>query len=236
MLETKVRINGMTPVDYAAQWGCDPAYDKPPRRKGDGYLFYNFGSEHPTPERVTRFLGAIDRTIAARQQAVDVLGKDEAATDVANLTALREYVAGLIPTDDRPDFYKLDGFTQGYITAALWAETDESDPETGGDPFDQNYSHADIATETLVQMVADCAKFQADNRADLEAAYPLIVTRGGTPEEYAGHDFWLTRRGHGSGFWDGDWPGEIGGRLTKASKAFRDCYLYVGDDGKIYAD
>ena len=25
-----------------------------------------------------------------------------------------------------------------------------------------------------------------------------------------GHDFWLTRNGHGAGFWDGDWPENFG--------------------------
>ena len=42
-----------------------------------------------------------------------------------------------------------------------------------------------------------------------------------------------SREGHGCGFWDGDWPitGDI---LTKASEAYGEMYLYVGDDGKIY--
>ena len=35
----------------------------------------------------------------------------------------------------------------------------------------------------------------------------------------AGHDFWLTRNGHGAGFWDGDWP-KYGEMFTKISKGF----------------
>ncbi len=51
----------------------------------------------------------------------------------------------------------------------------------------------------------------------------------------AGHDFWLTRCGHGAGFWDGDWPEPAASVLTEASKEFGNVDLYVGDDGQIYA-
>ena len=35
----------------------------------------------------------------------------------------------------------------------------------------------------------------------------------------AGHDFWLTRNGHGAGFWDGDWP-KYGDMFTKIAESF----------------
>jgi hypothetical protein len=116
----------------------------------------------------------------------------------------------------------LDTFTKQYIITALWSSNDESTPE-GGDPMDKNYSIEDIGPETLAKMVADCAKFQADNAEDIASD----LSR-------AGHDFWLTRNGHGAGFWDGDWP-EAGDRLTEACKAYGEVTLYVGDDGKVYA-
>ena len=46
------------------------------------------------------------------------------------------------------------------------------------------------------------------------------------------HDFWLTRNGHGTGFWDGDYP-ETGDRLTELAKKFGECNLYVTDDNEI---
>jgi hypothetical protein len=52
----------------------------------------------------------------------------------------------------------------------------------------------------------------------------------------AGHDFWLTRNGHGAGFWDGEWYKEVGERLTKASKAFGEVNIYVGDGDLIYCN
>ena len=48
------------------------------------------------------------------------------------------------------------------------------------------------------------------------------------------HDFWLTRQGHGAGFWDGVYPDEIGDKLTEISNDFRELYIYVGDDGQLY--
>ena len=45
---------------------------------------------------------------------------------------------------------------------------------------------------------------------------------------------WLTRNGHGAGFWDGDWPEPVASRLTKSAKRFGSFDLYVGDDGKVH--
>lgn len=106
----------------------------------------------------------------------------------------------------------MDQFTKAYIEAALWSSMD-----------DDGYSFEcrDIAPDCMAKMVADCQKFQAEN--DLSE---------GTDKQ-AGHDFWLTRNGHGAGFWDGDWP-ETGDKLTEASKAYGEVYLYVGEDGRIY--
>ncbi len=118
---------------------------------------------------------------------------------------------------------KLDEFTTAYIACALWAETDGTDDQ-GGDPLDKNYGPEDINQECLAAMVADCEKFQHDNVDDYWACCAMT----------AGHDFWLTRNGHGAGFWDGDWPEPEAARLTDASKVFGEVDLYVGDDGKIY--
>jgi len=88
----------------------------------------------------------------------------------------------------------LDTFTKAYIEAALWTSTDESTPE-GGEPMDANYGITDLAPETLERIKADCASFQGQH---LEDNHDDVAQ--------AGHDFWLTRNGHGAGFWDGDWP------------------------------
>ena len=116
----------------------------------------------------------------------------------------------------------MDRFTSWYVRCALWASMDESE-ESGGRPMDESYTVADLAPQALAGMLADCARFQAE-QAELIAA----------DVERAACDFWLTRNHHGAGFWDGDWPEEVGEKLTAASHAYPECSLYVGDDGRVY--
>ena len=107
---------------------------------------------------------------------------------------------------------------KGYVTAMLWTEEDN----IGGDK-DIN----DFALETIEQIKGDISNFY-------DVSYKLLNE---TPDDYsleqAGHDFWLTRNGHGVGFWDRDLD-EIGDKLTAISKKFGESDLYVGDDGKLY--
>lgn len=131
----------------------------------------------------------------------------------------------------------MDDFTEAYIRTALWSTNDESDPETGGEPLDSNYTAEDIAPNSVAKMTADCEKFQTDNADTLAAAIATGEVRCGPDFDaigHAGHDFWLTRNGHGAGFWDGDWPEPHATQLDRAAKAFGDVTLYVGDDGLIY--
>ena len=107
-------------------------------------------------------------------------------------------------------------FLDAYITAALWSSTDYD-----GVPLDE--TPHELHQDTLAKMKADCLAFQVRNADDLK----------GIPYDLAGHDFWLTRNGHGAGFWDKGY-GEVGDRLTKACKAFPEVDLYVGDDGFIH--
>ncbi len=120
----------------------------------------------------------------------------------------------------------LDAFTRAYIEAALWSTNDESD-ERGGEPMDANYDIYDIEPDTLAKLAADCAKFQAENAADLA----LYNHPQWTAAELGGHDFWLTRNGHGCGFWDRNdcLPEDAGQRLTDAAHAYGEVYLEVGD-------
>ena len=127
---------------------------------------------------------------------------------------------------------RLDAFTRAYVEAALWSTNDESD-ERGGEPLDKNYGVEDIAPETMELIVEDCADFQERFGRLIEDDDPKVVHGEYDRWEKAGHDFWLTREGHGAGFWDGDWP-KHGDELTEAAKSYGEFELYVGDDGAIY--
>jgi hypothetical protein len=119
----------------------------------------------------------------------------------------------------------MDRFTAAYIETALWSSTDDNDV-----PLDATYSTDDLAPETLREMNAECADFQAAS-ADLIAAACRVA---GYSEDLAGYDYWLTRNGHGVGFWCRDLE-EIGDALTQAAEAAGERWLYVGDDGLIYS-
>lgn len=109
-------------------------------------------------------------------------------------------------------------FVQGYIECLLWSSTDENN-----DSMDSKYSIDDFSEGALSQINKDCETFIKRAGALLDS-----IDAG-----LAGHDFWLTRNGHGCGFWSRG-TGFTGDRLTKISKSFCSLDPYVGDDGKLY--
>ena len=114
---------------------------------------------------------------------------------------------------------KMTDFLEQYLVTALWSSIDEKD-----NPFDDNYSIDDFSEEALKQADKDCDLF-------IEKAGDLL---NGFDDTDIAHDFWLTRQRHGAGFWDGDYPDEIGDKLTEIANDFRELYIYVGDDGQLY--
>jgi hypothetical protein len=115
----------------------------------------------------------------------------------------------------------LDSFTSAYIETALWSSTDDND-----NPLNLDYNQSDIALPTLDRMIQDCAEFQHYNAADIAKC---------ENSAQAGHDFWLTRNGHGGGFWDRG-LGDAGKRLTEASHTFGEFTLSVEDNGEIHGE
>lgn len=108
----------------------------------------------------------------------------------------------------------------------LWSSYNDND-----EPLDRNYSLDDISDSALKSIEKDCTTFMA--LASPFLAEENLLSRFDL-EEKAGHDFWLTRCGHGSGFWDGDWTEPAATVLTQIAKDFGNLDPYVGDDNKIY--
>lgn len=109
----------------------------------------------------------------------------------------------------------LDDFAQCYLEAAEWTLDDDA-REEGVNRW---------SPDALAEAVTDCAAFQRDNAADLDAT--------GASDGQHGHDLWLTRNRHGAGFWDRGY-GDAGERLTKAAHAMGERNAYAGDDGFLY--
>lgn len=101
----------------------------------------------------------------------------------------------------------------------LWSEIDHD-----GNPMDDNYGIEDIA---------DCEREKW--RFDIES-FVAVANEAGLladmEDSRIGHDFTLTRNGHGVGFWDRG-LGEVGDALTDLCETFGEVSAYVGDDGKI---
>ena len=117
----------------------------------------------------------------------------------------------------------LDDFTRAYIECALWCGVYPDAPDA--EPSDEYYLE-DLTPETLTTMREDCADFQHSHRQKLVDYYNM----GRSPDD-AGHDFWLTRNGHGAGFW-GRGLGELGDMLTDACKPYGERTLFAVD-GKV---
>lgn len=106
----------------------------------------------------------------------------------------------------------------GYLEAALWTEEEELGPSN---------IETDVSFEAKVDAYTDIKKFK-------QLAGELIA-QSGLDDEQIGHDLWLTRNGHGAGFWDRG-LGEIGDKLADIARGMGSKYAYVGDDGLIYID
>jgi hypothetical protein len=121
-------------------------------------------------------------------------------------------------------FFKLDAFTQSYIEAMYWTDCNCDSEELSEATFEE------LAPTALQTVIDDCADFQSANAPLLERAREAKDTY----DDYqAGHDFWLTRNGHGCGFWDRG-LGKVGDELTANSKPYGAVNLYRGDDGKVH--
>lgn len=131
----------------------------------------------------------------------------------------------------------LEEFQRGYKTAALWS-TSATHPQTGLDVNldDEDWPWADGEE---AKMDAEAKRFFDQHQGKLERyaeqITPLRDPSKGTAYDYAGHDFWLTRNGHGAGFWSRDIG--VGKSLASAcgwGTEYPEVDLYLGDDLKIY--
>lgn len=120
-------------------------------------------------------------------------------------------------------------------------DNNNTESELPEHPLDDHYTIRNIDIETIERMKRDCNDFY--NK------FSEYYHAHGWNDDRAAHDFWLTRNGHGAGFWSrtpdeldselyhGKSDDEIetaGEVLTKASKKYGEFNLYVGNDGLIH--
>lgn len=106
---------------------------------------------------------------------------------------------------------------RAYLACALWTSTDDKKNN-----LDAVYNITDFAPEAVESARIAVAFF-------CDRAKPWLADWA---DEQIGHDLWLTRNGHGTGFWDRDLPYKD--VLTGKAKSLGESDCYIGDNGKIY--
>jgi hypothetical protein len=134
-----------------------------------------------------------------------------------------QFVLNIGGGESRRTFTTLDAFTRGYLEAMFFTES-------GNDDLGADVGLDDLSAEAWDKVRADCATFQEMASATLEQAY---AHPSGYDDDRAGNDFWYTRNGHGTGFWDRGLDA-IGNQLNAAAKSFGTTDLYSGDDMQLY--
>ena len=99
-----------------------------------------------------------------------------------------------------------------YLDALLWtAQREDDDPRTV------------LGADQVLESVDDCAGFisEADEILRAHGYENGLLDLGHAELSRLGHDFLLTRDGHGAGFWDGsDWPNALGNTLAASCRPY----------------
>jgi len=110
----------------------------------------------------------------------------------------------------------IDNIVNSYLETALWAE--------GGDGHElDNKSIYDIDKNSVEKSKQDIMKFI--QLAQQQAPEELTQYNA----ESLGHNIWLSRNGHGAGFFD-----DNNDQLQDIARDLKQADIYVGDDGKVY--
>lgn len=147
---------------------------------------------------------------------------------------------------------KLSRRTVAYLDTILWAETvllpvgedelvdgcmdvDDQHPLHGiheQDSLDGHFDIHDFDAESLRVAERDCDAFFAR----LEESDLLERANQHADDDQIARDFWFTRRGHGVGFFDGDYDNDsddVGEELCAVATEFNDQYVLTTDGGKL---
>lgn len=140
-----------------------------------------------------------------------------------------------------PTKAQIETITKHYLLAMLWTMPGDDDCENPGDDI----ALCDLPQETIQQAINDVNSFVAACGELFDKTMECYKNGYGqcldacSAEAAFGHDFALTRNGHGCGFWDRDsegLPRVLGEALTRVCEGFPERNLYMGDDGMVYFD
>lgn len=116
----------------------------------------------------------------------------------------------------------IEQFINGYIEAMYFTDVNEdSDIPVGSELSDESWDYIRY----------DCLTFIKDNERTL---YDVINNSYAYDATQAGRDYWFTRNGHGTGYWDRSLPERASKTLTQSATDQGTMTPYLGDDGFIW--
>ena len=130
---------------------------------------------------------------------------------------------------------------RSFLETALWSSTpaNASDGNNNRTFQELGYTIGNFDPYVRNTLAEELQSFQEEFGDAIDHVSVRSPTRSN--RELAGYDLWMTRNGHGVGFWDGDWPEPLAEILTDAAKRLGNVDLYVvgqrrdGRGGTIYA-
>jgi hypothetical protein len=112
-----------------------------------------------------------------------------------------------------------------YLFAALWTEE-----------LDSSSDVEDFMPSSVNQARKDIDSFLEKAKDFL---LPYIKNFGATAEEQLGHDFWLSRNGHGSGFFDRNLEGcdsDVCDKLQDIARSFPTKNVFVNESELLFIE
>jgi hypothetical protein len=179
-------------------------------------------------------MAQVELAIAAMRPYATEAINEALETGEGDLDVLRSWFDAFVSPDTEGWVWdaNIDNVLSAYVKCALWAESAYATVDDDGkmhhdENADQNFDALnfdinDVTPEALASMREDVESFLTINAGDLLGLTLTMI----------GHNFWLTRNHHGTGFWDRD-LGERGDRLTQAAHAYGESNLLLSNDGTI---
>jgi len=139
------------------------------------------------------------------------------------------------------DIGNIDEMLPSYVDTALWATTyDGMDPDIDID------EDSDLSFQTLGYTIENCSpEFLENSKKDLLGFMEMVVNDSEASKELSkifyeecgkdsgtfAHDFFLSREGHGAGFFDYNCN-----KLQKLAKTFGGVNIYASENGMLFVD
>jgi hypothetical protein len=185
-------------------------------------------------QRLFEMMGKLDSSFIPKlNEAIDINGFHLSDDELNNI--LKGYLEAALWTEEE----RLKDESQSYNDAVTNDYDDEEDESQEQIRFMEimrnklntnpilSFTRESIDPNSLIQAYLDIKKFINDAGGNA-----VSETLDDNDEFQLGMDIWLTRNGHGAGFFDHSYDHEK--ELMNAARSLKEVDLYIGDDNKLH--